>query len=205
MTPLPAEAFHRADESPDALFYQVPRLVTHIDAAAVAAVTDLYRAHVPEGGAVLDLMSSWVSHLPPEAAYDRVAGLGMNAAELEANPRLTERTVQSLNDEPALPYGDAEFDAALCCVSVQYLTRPVEVFAEVARVLQPGAPFVVTFSNRCFPTKAVRAWRALDDAGHAALVSSYAEAAGGFDAPETTAHVPDWGDPLIGVVARRSA
>lgn len=205
MPTLPPEAFRRADESPDGQFYTVPRLVTHIDEDAVAAVTDLYRAHVPEGGAVLDLMSSWISHLPPEAEYARVAGLGMNAEELAANPRLTERTVHDLNAEPALPYADAAFDAALCCVSVQYLTRPVEVFAEVARVLRPGAPFVVTFSNRCFPTKAVLAWRSLDDAGHAALVSAYAEEAGGFDEPEVSVHRPAHGDPLIAVVARRSA
>ncbi|MDT0630380.1 methyltransferase domain-containing protein [Rubrivirga sp. S365] len=205
MPTLPAHAFRRADESPDEQFYQHPRLVTHIDAGAVAAVTDLYRAHVPEGGAVLDLMSSWVSHLPPEATYARVAGLGMNAEELEANPRLSEWAVQDLNARPALPYADGAFDAALCCVSVQYLTRPVEVFADVARVLRPGAPFVVTFSNRCFPTKAVLAWRSLDDAGHAALVSSYVDEAGGFDAPETTVHRPAHGDPLIGVTARRAA
>ena len=205
MPALPPEAFRRADESPDQQFYAFPRLVTHIDEGAVAAVTDLYRTHVPEGGAVLDLMSSWVSHLPPEAEYGRVAGLGMNAEELDANPRLTEWTVQSLNDEHVLPYADAAFDAALCCVSVQYLTRPVETFAEVARVLRPGAPFVVTFSNRCFPTKAVLAWRSLDDEGHAALVGSYFDAAGGFDAPDTTVHRPAHGDPLIGVVARRAA
>ena len=205
MPTLPPEAFRRADESPDQQFYAFPRLVTHIDEGAVAAVTDLYRAHVPEGGAVLDLMSSWVSHLPPEAEYGRVAGLGMNAEELGANPRLTEWAVQSLNDNPALPYESAAFDAALCCVSVQYLTRPAEVFAEVARVLRPGAPFVVTFSNRCFPTKAVLAWRSLDDAGHAALVGSYFDAAGGFDAPDTAVHRPAHGDPLIGVVARRAA
>lgn len=205
MPTLPLDAFRRADESPDDQFYQHPRLVTHIDAGAVEAVTDLYRAHVPEGGAVLDLMSSWTSHLPPEAEYARVAGLGMNAEELKANPRLTEWAVQDLNERPALPYDDGAFDAALCCVSVQYLTRPVEVFANVARVLRPGAPFVVTFSNRCFPTKAIWAWRALDDDGHAALVAFYAETAGGFDAPETTVHRPAHGDPLLGVVVRRSA
>ena len=204
MTPLPPEAFRRADESADALFYRTPRLVTHIDERAVAAVTDLYRAHVPQGGAVLDLMSSWVSHLPPEAEYGRVAGLGMNAEEMDANPRLTEWTVQSLNEQAALPYGDAAFDAALCCVSAQYLTRPAEVFAEVGRVLRPGAPFVVTFSNRCFPTKAVHAWRALDDAGHVALVERYFAGAGRFGEPEATVHRPAGGDPLFGVVARRA-
>jgi SAM-dependent methyltransferase len=199
------DALRRVDESDDAAFYTSPRLVTHIDAAAIAAVTGLYRETIPAGGDVLDLMTSWVSHLPDDVAYSRVAGLGMNAAELDANPRLTERLVHDLNADPQLPYEDAAFDAALICVSVQYLVRPVEVFREVACVLRPGGALVVTFSNRCFPTKAVRAWSVLDDAGHVALVRTYAERAGGFGEPEVHAHTPWWGDPLYGVVARRLA
>ena len=148
-------------------------------------------------------MSSWVSHLPPELELERVAGIGMNAEELAENPRLTEHAVQNLNADPALPYSDGAFDAVLCCVSVQYLTRPVEVFADVGRVLRPGAPFVVTFSNRCFPTKAVAAWRALDDDGHAALVAEYARQSGAFGPAEVTTHRPVGGDPLIGVMMRR--
>jgi SAM-dependent methyltransferase len=199
---LPPEAFARRDEAPDDEFYRVERLVTHIDPAAVAAVTQLYRQFLPAGGAVLDLMSSWVSHLPAEVHYARVAGLGMNARELAHNPRLTEAgVVQNLNQNPALPYSDAEFDAAVICVSVQYLTQPVEVFKELARVLRPGAPLVVTFSNRCFPDKAVYAWQALDDAGHAGLVKHYFEAAG-FGPAEVYAHRPPYGDPLFGVVAK---
>jgi SAM-dependent methyltransferase len=199
---LPPEAFRRQDESPDEAFYQVPRLVLHIDDAAVAAVTALYRALFPPGGDVLDLMSSWVSHLPPEVAYGRVAGLGMNAAELDANPRLTERVVQNLNTRPLLPFGDAAFDGAGICVSVQYLTRPVEVFREAARVLRRGAPLVVTFSNRCFPTKAVAAWQALDDRGHARLVRACFDEAG-FRDVEVRAHQPRTGDPLYAVIGRR--
>jgi len=168
-------------------------------------VTALYRETVPPGGDVLDLMTSWVSHLPEDVAYGRVAGLGMNAAEVAANPRLTERLVHDLNADPRLPYGDAAFDAVLICVSVQYLTRPVETFQEVGRVLRPGGALVVTFSNRCFPTKAVRAWAALDDAGHVALVRAYVEDAGGFSEPDVRAHTPRWGDPLYGVVVRRAA
>ena len=202
---LPPAAFRRADESDDARFYVWPRLVNHIDDGARAAVTDLYRQHLAPGDDVLDLMSSWVSHLPPELELGRVAGLGMNGKELAENPRLSEWTVQSLNASPALPYDDGAFDAALCCVSVQYLTRPVEVFAQVGRVLRPGAPFVVTFSNRCFPTKAVAAWRALDDDGHAALVAEYARQSDAFQEAEVTVHRPRGGDPLVGVVAERLA
>ena len=201
LSSLPPQAFARRDEAPDQEFYRFERLVTHIDAAAVAAVTQLYRQFLPAGGAVLDLMSSWVSHLPAETQYGRVAGLGMNARELTQNPRLTDRLVQNLNEQPRLPYADAEFDGAGICVSVQYLTRPAEVFAELARVLRPGAPLVVTFSNRCFPDKAVYAWQALDDRGHVALVQQYF-AAGGFGPTEVFAHQPKYGDPLFGIVGR---
>ncbi|MBJ6143431.1 methyltransferase domain-containing protein [Hymenobacter sp. BT559] len=199
---LPPQAFARRDEAPDQEFYRFERLVTHIDAGAVAAVTQLYRQFLPAGGAVLDLMSSWVSHLPAEVPYTRVAGLGMNARELAQNPRLTEHLVQDLNAQPHLPYGDAEFDAAGICVSVQYLTRPADVFQELARVLRPGAPLVVTFSNRCFPDKAVYAWQVLNDNGHVALVQQYFAAAN-FGPTEVFAHRPKDGDPLYGVVGRR--
>jgi SAM-dependent methyltransferase len=199
---LPPQAFARRDEAPDQEFYRFERLVTHIDAGAVAAVTQLYRQFLPAGGAVLDLMSSWVSHLPAEVPYTRVAGLGMNARELAQNPRLTDQLVQDLNAQPHLPYGDAEFDGAGICVSVQYLTRPADVFTELARVLRPGAPLVVTFSNRCFPDKAVYAWQVLDDNGHVALVQQYFAAAN-FGPTEVFAHRPKGGDPLYGIVGRR--
>ncbi len=166
---LPPEAFRRQNESPDEEFYRAPRFVTHIDDRAIAAVTQLYREHFPEGGAVLDLMSSWISHLPPEIEYGRVAGLGINEQELKNNPRLDEYTIQDLNQNPQLPYSDNEFDGCGICVSVDYLTRPVEVLREVGRVLKPGAPIVITFSNRCFPDKAVAVWHQLDDAGHSIL------------------------------------
>lgn len=203
MSTLPRDWFRRYDESDDDRFYDVPRLVTHIDDAAIAAVTQLYREQFPAGGALLDLMSSWVSHLPDEVVYSRVAGLGMNADELEANPRLTEWRVQNLNRDARLPYGDEEFDGAAICVSVQYLTRPSDVFSDVARVLRPGAPLVVTFSNRCFPTKAVAAWQSLDDAGHLELVSRYFEAAGNWSDIEALNRSPRRGDPLYAVIGRK--
>ncbi len=158
---FPARAFDKADRSPDPLFYAQPRLVAHIDDGAIAAVTELYRRTLPPGGAILDLMSSWISHLPPETAYSHVTGHGMNAVELAANQRLDEWFVQDLNADPALPLRPGRFDGACLCVSVQYLQQPVAVFRDMLRVLRPGAPLVVSFSNRCFPTKAVAIWQAL--------------------------------------------
>lgn len=208
---LPAWAFEREDPRPDEGFYAAARLVTHIDDGAIGAVTQLYREYFPAGGAILDLMSSWVSHLPPEVAYGRVVGVGMNAEELAANRRLDEYRVQDLNREPTLPFAAGEFDGAGICVSVQYLTRPVEVLRDAGRVLRPGAPLVISFSNRCFPTKAVRIWRSLDDAGHAKLVASYLAAAGKWTGIERLDRSPrdagrsgDGRDPLLAVVARRA-
>ena len=198
---LPSGAFHKPDPSPDAAFYIHPRFVTHIDTGAIEAVTAIYREILPTGGDILDLMSSWVSHLPPEAAYRSVTGHGMNAAELEANPRLTARIVQDLNANPTLPLPTKTFDGACLCVSVQYLQRPVEVFNEVRRVLRPGAPFVVSFSNRCFPTKAVAIWQALSAPDQQRLVAAYMQAAG-FTEIATRAAVRPQGDPLWAVIGR---
>ena len=148
---LPEEAFRRYDEAPDEEFYRTPRLVTHIDDRAIATVTHLYREFLPKGGEILDLMSSWVSHLPPELEYHRVVGLGMNEAELRRNERLEAYIVQNLNTNPELPFGEAEFDGVGICVSIDYLTRPVEVLREVGRVLKVGAPLAITFSKSCSP------------------------------------------------------
>src|SRR5438874_12580882 len=123
----PEQLFRRYDETPDEAFYVMPRLVTHIDDHAIAAVTQLYRDLFPPDGAILDLMSSWVSHLPPELAFRRVVGLGLNEEELAANPRLDTYVVQDLNDDPRLPFADQEFDAAAICVSIQYLVQPVAI------------------------------------------------------------------------------
>ncbi len=196
---LPSGAFRKADPSPDDAFYGTPRFVTHIDEAAIAAVTAIYREVLPAGGDILDLMSSWVSHLPPESAYRSVTGHGMNAAELAANPRLTAHVVQDLNVDPALPFADHAFDGAALCVSVQYLQRPVEVFGDVRRVLRPGAPFVVSFSNRCFPSKAVAIWRALDGSDQQRLVTAYMRAAG-FGTTIARTAAPPGRDPLRAVI-----
>jgi SAM-dependent methyltransferase len=199
---LPPDSFRRYDETPDTWFYSQPRFVEHIDDDAIAAVTQLYRELFPSGARVLDVMSSWVSHLPAEIAYPRVVGLGLNEEELRANPRLSQFVVQDLNTAPILPFEDQAFDAAAICVSIQYLTHPVEVLRDLGRVLFPGAPLVVTFSNRCFPTKAVAIWQSLDDLGHAELVMRYLHAAGDFTDIHTLDRSPRMpgADPLFAVV-----
>ncbi|MBC7801664.1 MAG: methyltransferase type 11 [Gemmatimonadaceae bacterium] len=175
---LPPDAFAKADPSPDTRFYAQARMVAHIDDAAIDAVTDLYRQHLPPGGTVFDMQSSWISHLPPEAVYDEVIGHGMNATELAANPRLDRWFVQDLNADPTLPLSPGSLDAACCCVSVQYLQRPAEVFGSLVGCLRPGAPVIVTFSNRCFPTKAVAIWQALSGPDQCRLVAMYLRQAG---------------------------
>lgn len=202
MPHVPEEAFRRADESPDEDFYRTPRLVTHIDERAIGAVTRLYREFFPPGREILDLMSSWVSHLPPEVEYRRVVGLGMNEVELQRNPRLESYVVQNLNTKPDLPFGDGQFDGVGICVSIDYLTRPVEVLREVGRVLKVGAPVVITFSNRCFPTKAVNIWHTLDDLGHMQLVEGYLREAGNWKNVHSLDRSPRrlFTDPLYAVV-----
>ena len=198
---LPPGAFAKQDIGDDLAFYAPPRLVTHLDEGAVAALTAHYRKQLPDGGRVLDLMSSWVSHLPTEHEY-AVVGHGMNAEELAANPRLDRWFVQNLNRETALPLEDRSFGATLCCVGVQYLQQPLAVFAEVRRVLTPGAPFIVSFSNRCFPTKAIAIWRALGSDGHAALVRLYLERTGFAQITALILANGQGSDPLIAVTGR---
>ena len=200
---LPPGAFLKDDGGDDSDFYAPARLVTHIDEPATRALTAYYRATLPGGGVLLDLMSSWVSHRPPELAFTEVIGQGMNAEELRTNPRLSRSFVQDLNRNPILPLEADSCYAALCCVGVQYLQRPLEVFAEILRVLRPGAPFIVSFSNRCFPTKAVAIWRSLDAIGHATLVQLYLQRTGFRDISTEVLRDGSENDPLIAITGRR--
>ena len=196
--------FRRVDESVDAHFYQQPRLVTHIDDAAIGALRDHYAKFLPRQGRLLDLMSSWVSHYPDDLESERVAGLGMNADELRENPQLTEWVVHDLNADPVLPYGDDEFDVVTIAVSVQYMTKPIEVFGEIGRVLRPGGGCIVSFSNRCFPTKAVQLWQGMGDEGHVQMVGAYFHYSGAFEAPQWHDISPAKGrsDPMYVVQSR---
>ena len=200
---FPTGFFRRSDPSPDTQFYAFDRLVTHIDDRAIAAVGSLYH-HLGLTGRVLDLMSSWISHFrtPPE----HLTVLGMNPNELAANEAAAERVVHDLNVDPSLPFADGSFDAAVCCVSVDYLVRPIDVFREVHRVLVPGGLFVCTFSNRCFPTKAINGWLRSDDDGRVAIVGEYFRRSGGWAEPEAALCTPPYtpGDPLYAVWASTS-
>jgi SAM-dependent methyltransferase len=199
---FPPGFFDRLDPGPDPGFYAAPRLVTHIDDGAIAAVGATY-AELGVDGEVLDLMSSWVSHFaaPPR----RLTVLGMNGAELARNAQAAERVVHDLNADPSLPFADESFDDAVCCVSVDYLVRPLDVLAEVARVLRPGGRFVTTFSNRCFPTKAIRGWLEADDSGHVAIVERYFELTEGFGPPRAQRRPEARRDPLYAVWAATRA
>ena len=202
---VPREWLTREDESDDSLFYAAPRLVTHIDNETIEALTRYYDETLPDGGAVLDLMSSWISHLPEDKALSRVAALGMNEEELKANARLDDFVVHDLNTSPELPFGDAEFDAVLIAVSVQYLIHPVQVFRAVGRVLRPNGRLIVSMSHRLFPTKSVRAFRFLAPTDRVRLVVSYCTLSARFDPAEFLDRSPEGSDPLWIVTACRSS
>jgi SAM-dependent methyltransferase len=159
---LPSFWFQRPDSESDDVFYEQARIVAHIDDATMDAITDFYREFIPAGASVLDLMSSWLSHLPNDLVLRRVAGLGMNAEELSANPQLTEWCVHNLNESPQLPFNDGSFDRALIVVSIQYLTQPVEVLQSVLSSLKPGGAIAIAMSHRLFPTKAIAAFQGME-------------------------------------------
>lgn len=204
----------KLDQSSDDLFYQVPRLVTHVDEQFIQRLTNLYRQRLTPQGRILDLMSSWVSHLPAEMEFEWVEGHGLNQKELAQNPRLHHYFVQNLNQNPYLPVADQSFDAVLNTVSVQYLQQPELVFEEIYRVLKPGGLVIVSFSNRMFYQKAIAAWRDGDDRDRVNLVKGYLQSVPGFSAPEVMSHSPAmatiWqllglggGDPFYAVLAQR--
>ena len=196
----PPWAFFKDDRGDDRWFYAQPRLVVHLDEPAIGAVGRYFTEALPHDVHLLDLMSSWRTHLPEEFPAESVVGLGMNAVEMMENPQLHDMVVQDLNDSPTLPFEDGEFDACIVTVSIQYLTKPLEVFAEVNRVLRPGGGFHVIYSNRMFFTKAVAIWKSLDDEGRGLLVGTYFENTGGWTTPERLNITPGAGTDPVYVV-----
>ncbi len=200
---LKPEFFRRLDDSDDELFYLTPRFVVHIDDAAIRTVGEIYLSRLPRSGAILDLMSSWRSHLPSELKPARLVGLGLNRSEMADNPALTEIVTHNLNRTPQLPFDDASFDGAVLTVSVQYLIHPLEVFAAVGRVLKSGAPFIVTFSNRMFPTKAVAIWANASEQQRVDLVIYYFTQSAAFEKIEIIDRSSGATDPLWAVLGYR--
>jgi SAM-dependent methyltransferase len=172
--------FDREDNQPDPLFYAGPRFVNHLDDQAISVITGRYADLLRPGMHILDLMSSWTSHLP-DITFSEVIGLGMNHEELQANRRLTRSVVQDLNQITTLPCESGSLDAVVCTASVEYLIRPFEVFSEISRVLKPGGLVVMTFSNRWFPPKTIRIWTELHEFERMGLVLEYLMQSGSFE------------------------
>lgn len=204
----------KLDNGDDSLFYSAPRFVTHVDESFIQQLTDLYRDRLQPNTRILDLMSSWVSHLPEDIEFEHVEGHGMNAEELARNPRLDHYFVQNLNQKQLLPLADQSFDAVLIAVSVQYLQRPEAVFAELYRILKPGGVVIVSFSNRMFFQKAIQVWRDAAEPKRVQLVQGYFASVPGFGEIEAIARpstlppilrmmgLPG-GDPFYAVIAKR--
>lgn len=204
---LGPEYFRREDEEDDGVFYQSPRLVVHIDQGAIAAISNLFKQQVPENSEILDLMSSWRTHWPADHPKAKMVGLGLNQVELMENPDLDEFVVHDVNKDPELPFEDDSFDAVLITVSAQYLTKPIETFAQVNRILRPGGVFIVSFSNRMFATKAVLIWRNSTDRGRVDLVGTYMESAQNFEDIQATflnAQTSPPDDPMFAVYSRKA-
>jgi hypothetical protein len=202
MEQLRAPAVVAGDPAADPIFAPESPF-PQIDRRAIAAVTDLYREMLPPGGAILDVLAGWVPHLPPEAPYRRVVGIGSDRRALLENPFLDEGRVLDLNGNPFLPFASGEFDGATICAAIQNLARPAEVIREIARVLRPGAPLIVTFSNRCLATKAIGCWCLHDETGQLCLVAQhFAEAGNWADIRCLDRTPPQGGVPLYAVIGR---
>jgi SAM-dependent methyltransferase len=199
---FPAPAISAGDPAFDPIFAREAPFA-EIDGGAIAAITDLYREILPPGGAILDVLSGWMPHLPPEAPFRRVVGIGGDRRALAENPFLDDWRVQNLNGNPILPFASGEFDGATICAAIQNLARPAEVLREIARVLRPGAPLIVAFSNRCLATKAIGCWCLHDETGQLCLVAQhFAEAGNWADIRCLDRTPPQGGVPLYAVIGR---
>lgn len=212
---LKPEQRTKLDDSQDENFYSFPRFVTHVDTGFIDQLKNLYRQRLKPNGRILDLMSSWVSHLPDDINFDYVEGHGMNKEELAKNPQLNHYFVQNLNINPKLPLEDQDFDGVLIAVSVQYLQYPEAIFSEIYRVLKPGGIVIISFSNRMFYQKAISAWRDGTDLSRMQLVKGYLQSVSGFSQPEVihqASNVPSFlqmlgimgNDPFYAVISYKN-
>jgi len=158
----PATAYLRADNKNDRNFYSEPRIISHIDNQASEHLSSVIHDFVQPGSKVLDLMASVDSHLPKNHGL-KVTGLGMNRKEMTENKALDDFVIYALNEDPKIPFPDRSFDAVLCNLSIEYLTRPAEVLQEVERVLKTSGILLISFSNRWFPSKVTRLWTELHE------------------------------------------
>ncbi|HAN73692.1 MAG TPA: SAM-dependent methyltransferase [Planktothrix sp. UBA8407] len=211
----------KLDETEDSLFYSFPRFVTHVDQGFIDQLTTLYRDTLKPQTRILDLMSSWVSHLPPEIQFSHVEGHGMNQEELIKNSQLDHYFIQDLNQNPKLPLSDQDFDAVLICVSVQYLQYPEAILSEIHRILKPGGITIISFSNRMFYQKAISAWREATEPDRIELVKGYINSVKindlpGFNSPKVIASQSKTplfmqmlgmggGDPFYALIASRKS
>ncbi len=178
----------KLDRTEDNFFYSIPRFVTHVDNNFITQLTQLYRELLQPQTHILDLMSSWVSHLPEEVEFSHVEGHGMNEEELQKNTRLNSYFIQNLNKNLELPFEDGTFDAVLNTVSVQYLEYPEAIFSEMARVLKPNGVAIISFSNRMFYEKAIAAWRDGSETSRVELVVKYFQSVANFSKPKVIAN-----------------
>jgi SAM-dependent methyltransferase len=175
------DPFRREDETVDSRFYSPPRLVSHIDEQAISVISGIYGKHLANGMEVLDLMSSWQSHIPKDILLHNLVGIGLNEEELRKNSQLTDYLIHDLNTDPRLPFGTDTFDAVICTVSIEYFIHPFNVFEEIARVLRPQGVCIMTLSNRWFPPKAIRIWSEIHEFERMGLVIEYFLRSGKFN------------------------
>ena len=148
----------KADISDDEIFYQQPRFVHHLSDSFRNRLTSLYSEFLLNHHIILDLMSSWVSHLPSNISYKKVIGHGMNEAELSSNERLDKFFVQNLNKKQNMPIEDSSVDVGLIVAGWQYLQYPEKVSLELSRVIKSDSLLIISFTNRAFWTKAPNIW-----------------------------------------------
>jgi hypothetical protein len=182
--PYDSSDFKRYDESDDGIFYNQPRLVTHIDDNAVNALTRYYDTTLPREGKIMDVCTSWKSFYPTEVkdavqkGQLEVYGIGLNAEEMGLNGvfQNNERwRVMDLNRPPhdvrsAWPQQDLKFHAITCVVSIDYLNRPLEVCKNLLEATVEGGKIHLAISNRCFPNKVIRRWMMLNEQSRLELV-----------------------------------